>query len=165
MREGTNKQGEPYGSMVINDYMGSYELRLKGDEYSDFRGFFKDDTFVYIKGTVVVRPYVDKSGVNKVFSRIRIGAMMNLGGVMDRYTGHLTFKINLNDIDEDFCKNIERLAKKHKGKVPLQAIVVDVTHNLALTMGGDGLRVAPREFIPELEKLKGVFDIRPIKKS
>ncbi len=164
-REGTTKQGEPYGSMVINDYMGSYELRLKGDEYSSFSGYFKDDTFVYVKGTVVVRPYVDKSGVNKVFSRIRIATIIQLSGVMDRYTGHLTFKVNLSDIDETFCKDIEKMAKKHKGKVPLQAIVVDATHNLALTMGGDGLRVAPHEFIPELENLKGVFDIRPIKKS
>ena len=164
-REGTNRQGEPYGSMVINDYAGSYELRLRGDEYSDFRGFFKNDTFVYIKGTVVVRPYVDKNGINKVFTRIRIGAMMNLGSVMERYTSRLNFKVNLSDVNESFCKSIEKMAKKHKGKVPLQATVLDVTHNISLTLGGDNLRVDPRTLIPEMEKLPGIYEIKPQVKS
>ncbi|MBQ8704211.1 MAG: DNA polymerase III subunit alpha [Bacteroidales bacterium] len=164
-REGTNRQGEPYGSMVINDYSGSYELRLKGDEFSDFRGFFKDDTFVFIKGTVIVRPYVDKSGISKVFTRIRIGAMMNLGSVMERYTSRLNFKVNLSDIDESFCKSIEKVAKKHKGKIPLQATVLDVTHNLTLTLGGESLRVNARAIIPELEHIHGIYEIKPNVKS
>ena len=50
-------------------------------------------------------------------------------------------------------------------KVPLQAVVVDPTHNIALTMNAQNLMVNPREIIPELEKIKGVFDIKPIKKS
>ena len=165
IKEGLNRQGEPYGSMVISDYSGNYELRLKGDEYSDFRGFFQNDTFVFVKGTVIVRPYTDKSGISKTFSRIRIGAMMNLGGVMDRYTSRLSFKVNLSDIDTAFCSGIEKLVKKHKGKVPLQATVVDVTHNLTLNMGSESLRVSVRDIIPELEHLKGVYDIKPMLKS
>ena len=159
------KQGDPYGSMTINDYSGSYEFRLKGDEFSDFRGFFEDNTFVYIKGTVVVRPYVDKTGVNRVFSKIRVGAMMNLSSVMERYTSRLTFKVNLHDVDRQFCESLEKLAKKHKGKVPLQATVVDATHNLTLNMGGENLRVSPREMIAGLEGLKGITEIKPQLKS
>lgn len=162
---GTNRQGEPYGSMVINDYSGSFEFRLKGDEFSDFRGFFENDTFVYVKGTVIVRPYTDKSGVNKVYTKIRVGAMMNLSSIMDRYTSKLSFKVNLSDIDEVFCKTLEKAVKKHKGKVPLQAIVVDATHNLTLTLVGENLRVSPRGIISELESLRGVSDIHPTVKS
>ncbi len=164
-RKGMSKQGEPYGSMTINDYSGSYEFRLKGDDYSDFRGFFEDNTFVYIKGTVVVRPYTDKAGINKVYSKIRVGTMMNLSSVMERYTSRINFKVNLIDIDQQFCETLMKLAKKHKGKVPLQATVLDVTHNLTLNLGGDNLRVLPREMISELEKLKGVTDIKPQLKS
>ncbi len=165
VRIGTNRQGEPYGSMVINDYSGSYELRLRGDEFSDFRGFFENDTFVYIKGSVVVRPYTDKSGINKVYSRIRIGTMMNLSSVMDRFTSKLGFKVNLSDIDAQFCETLEKLAKKHKGKVPLQATVCDTTHNMTLNLIAENLRISPREFIPELEKVKGIIEIHPNVKS
>ncbi len=162
---GTSRQGEPYGSMVINDYSGSYELRLKGDEFSDFRGFFENDTFVFIKGTVMVRPYVDKSGINKVFSKIRIGAMMNLSSVVDRYTSKLSFKVNLSDIDDEMCKTLEKVAKKHKGKVPLVATVLDATHNIFLNMSSDTMNVSARDIIPELEKIKGIYEIHPNIKS
>ena len=165
VRTGTNRQGEPYGSMVINDYSGSFELRLRGDEFSDFRGFFENDTFVYVKGNVVVRPYTDKSGINKTFSRIRIGAMMNLSSVMERYTSKLTFKVNLSDVDAEFCRSLEKIAKKHKGKVPLQAVVVDPVHNLALTLGGENLRISPRDIIPDLEALRGIIELHPQVKS
>ena len=166
LRKGTNKQGEPYGSMVLNDYSGSYELRLRGDAFSDFAGFFEQvETFVFVKGTVFSRPYTDKNGNAQVYSNIRIGAMMNLSSVMERYTSRLNFKVNLTDIDEAFCNRIEKLVKKHKGKVPLQATVLDVTHNLTLTLGGDNLRVSARDIIPELEKLHGVYEVKPQVKS
>lgn len=165
VREGMSKQGEPYGSMVINDYVGSYELRIKGDEYSDFAGFFKNDTFVYVKGTVVARSYKDKSGNDKVYTRIRIGAMMNLSSVMERFTSKIGFKVNLSDIDAQFCEMLEKLAKKYKGKVPLQATVCDTTHNMTLSLIAENLRISPREFIPELEKIKGVSEIHPNIKS
>ncbi len=84
---------------------------------------------------------------------------------MDRYTSKLTFKVNLSDIDEEFCRTLEKLAKKHKGKVPLQATVIDPVHNLSLTMGAPGLRVSAREALDDLEKLKGVYDIKPQQKS
>ena len=166
VRKGTNRQGEPYGSMVLDDYSGSYELRLRGDTFSDFAGFFEQtETFVYVKGTVYSRAYTDKNGNAQVYTNIRIGAMMNLSSVMERYTSRLNFKVNLTDIDEAFCKSIEKLVKKHKGKVPLQATVLDVTHNLTLTLGGDNLRVSVRDIIPELEKLHGVYEVKPQVKS
>ena len=91
--------------------------------------------------------------------------MMNLGSVMERYTSRLNFKVNLSDVNESFCKSIEKMAKKHKGKVPLQATVLDVTHNISLTLGGESLRIDPRTLIPEMEKLPGIYEIKPQVKS
>jgi DNA polymerase-3 subunit alpha len=156
-----SKKGEPFGSMMIDDYSGSYKLSLFGDEYSSFSGFFKDNTFVYVKATVFSKDYVDKSGISRKYTKIRIGAMMNLAGVLDRYATRLTFKVALRDIDEAFCREIEQLAKKHSGKVPLQAIVVDPEKSLVLTFNAPKLKVKVHDFMPELEKLEGVFDVKP----
>jgi DNA polymerase-3 subunit alpha len=161
----TSRTGEGFGSMTIDDYSGSYELKLYGQEYGDFAGFFQDDTFIYCRGRVTVRSYTDKSGNPRVYSKLHINTMMYLANVMDRYTSKLTFKVNLSDIDEEFCRTLEKLAKKHKGKVPLQATVIDPVHNLSLTMGAPGLRVSAREALDDLEKLKGVYDIKPQQKS
>ena len=156
-----SKKGEPFGSMTIDDYSGSYKLSLFGDEYSSFSGFFKDNTFVYVKATIFSRDYMDKSGISRKYTKMRISAMMNLAGVLDRYATKLCFKVGLRDVDEEFCREIERLAKKHSGKVPLQAVVVDPEKSLVLTFNAPKLKVKVHDFLPELEKLEGVFDARP----
>ena len=161
----TSRSGEGFGSMTIDDYSGSYELRLFGQEYGDFAGFFQDDTFIYCRGRVTIRNYTDKNGNPRVYSKLHINTMMYLANVMDRYISKLTFKVNLSDIDADFCNAIEKLAKKHKGKVALQATVIDPVHNLSLTMGSPSLRVTARDVLADLEKIKGVYDIKPQQKS
>ena len=166
VKEMVSRNGEPFGVMTIDDYSGSYELKLYGDEYADFRGYFINDTFVYIKASVTARPYTDKkTGAERTYTRMRINTMLNLAGVLDRYTAKLSFKVKLEDVDERLCYNLERLAKKHKGKVPLQAVVVDTSHNLTLNMAAQNLNVSAREAVRELEHIPGIFDIHPIFKS
>ena len=162
VREGMSRKGEPYGAMVINDYSGSYELWLRGDEFSDFRGFFKNETFVYVKGTVVVRRYKDANEMERTYSFIRIGAMQNLSGVMNRYTSELMLTLNLPDVDSDLCTGIERIVKSHKGDVKLTAKVYDPTTELTLTMNNASLRVSPRDVVADLERLPGVMKVTPL---
>ena len=164
-REMVSGKGVPFGSMTIDDYSGSYEMKLYGDEYSDFKGFFTNDTFVFCRGKVSARRYTDKTGNERNYVSLKVLAMMNLAGVFDKYSSRLCFKIDINDIDEAFCKAIEKIGKKHKGSVPLQAQVIDPSQKLSLTMGATDLRVKVRDAIPELEQLKGVYDIKPTLKS
>ncbi len=165
VKEMVSSKGVPFGSMVIDDYSGSYEMKLYGDDYSDFKGFFTNDTFVFCRGKVTSRRYTDKTGAERNYVSMKVLAMMNLAGVLDKFTSKLCFKININDINEEFCKTIEKIGKKHKGTVPLQAQVSDPSQKIALTMGATDLRVKVRDAIPELEQLRGVYDIKPQLKS
>ena len=166
VKEMVSKKGDPFGNMMLDDYSGSYELKLFGQEYTDFRNFFIDNTFIYCRGVVRTSRYTDKkSGLEKTFTKLKITSMMPLGGVMDKYTAQLGFNIRLGDVNEAFCLELQRLAKVHKGNVPLRAVVLDPERNLQLTMSSQDLRVSARDIIPELANLPGVFDVKPIAKS
>ena len=165
VKDAVSRKGEPFGSMVIDDYSGSYELSLFGDDYSDFRGFFVDNTFVYCRGKVLSRSYTDKNGNDRTFTRLRINTMMNLSGVLDRYTSKITFRVALRDINSSFCSALEEAAKKHKGTVPLRVTVEDPQHNITLNMESQDLRVKASTFIPLLEKIDGIYDIHTLQKS
>ena len=166
VKDGVSSRGNPYGSMVIDDYSGSYELRLYDDEYTSFKNFFTNDTFVYIVAHVRTNSYKDKkTGADRTFTRMRISSMMLLGKVMDKYTSKLSFTVPLEKVDEKLCKQLEKLARKHKGAVPLQAIVVDVRRNLTLTLNTPELRVSAHDVIADLEQLPGVSGVQPILKS
>ena len=166
VKEMVSKKGEPFGSMVIDDYSGSYEIKLFGQEYTDFRNFFIDGTFIYCRGTVRTSRYTDKkSGIEKSFTKLRLSGMMPLANVLDRYTAMLGFSIQLGDVNESFCIDLQRLAARHKGTIPLRVVVLDPEHRLQLTMSTQDLRVSARDIMPELAKLHGAFDIKPIPKS
>ncbi|MBR4505672.1 MAG: DNA polymerase III subunit alpha [Bacteroidales bacterium] len=161
VKEMLSRKGEQFGNMTIDDYSGSYELRLFGDEYLSFKSFFTNDTFVYCRAKVNSRQYKDKNGNERTYTGLKVMTMLYLGGVLDKFSTNLTFKIRLDDVDEAFCKTIEKLAKKHKGKVPLRAIIVDPHQNLSLTMTSRDLHVNVHDAIPLLEQVKGVYDIKP----
>ena len=166
VKEMVSKKGDPFGSMLIDDYSGSYELKLYGDEYKDYRGHFIDGTFIYCRGTVRTSRYTNKeTGAERTFTKLKITTMMGLGNVLDKYTARLGFKILLTDINEAFCTELQRLAKRHKGTVPLQALVLDPERKLQLTMSSQDLRVNVREFLPMIAQLPGVYDVKPIPKS
>ena len=166
VKDGVSAKGNPYGSMVIDDYSGSYELRLYDEEYTNFKNFFTDNTFVYVRALVRSNTYKDKkTGADKTFTRLRIISMSLLGKVLDKYTSKLAFTVPLEAIDENFCKATEKLARKHRGTVPLQAIVVDIQRNLTLTLNTPELKVSVHDILPELEHLPGVKNVQPILKS
>ena len=165
-KDAVSARGNPYGSMIIDDYSGSYELRLFDEEYTNFKNFFTDNTFIYVRAMVRSNSYKDKkTGADKTFTRLKIISMSLLGKVLDKYSARLVFTVPLEAVDEAFCKSLEKVAKKHRGTVPLQAVVVDVARNLTLTLNTPDLKVAVHDILPELEKVKGVSGVQPVMKS
>ena len=166
VKGGISSRGNPYGSMVIDDYTGSYELRLYDEEYTNFKNLFIDGTFIHCRATVRSTTYTDKkTGAEKSFTRMRILSMTLLSGVLDKYIARVAFTVPLERVDTAFCRQLERLAKRHKGSVPLQAIVVDASQKLTLTLNTTALRVNPHDILGELEQLPGVTAVKPIPKS
>ena len=163
---GVSAKGNPYGSMVIDDYSGSYELRLYDNEYTDFKNFFTDNTFVYIRAMVRSNTYKDKkTGADRTFTRLKILSMSLLGMVMDKFTSKLAFTMNLKDVDDTFCKQLSKVARKNHGDVPLQAIVVEPESKLSLTLNTQDLRVSAHDMIPLLRQMPAVRSVKPILKS
>ena len=166
VKDGVSSKGNPYGSMIIDDYSGSYELRLYDEEYTNFKNFFTNDTFIYCRALVRSNTYKDKkTGADRTFTRLKILSMSLLGKVMDKFTAKLAFTVELKDVDEGFCKQLTKVARKHRGDIPLQAIVVDSESKLSLTLNTQELRVAVHDIIPVLREMKQVRSVKPLLKS
>lgn len=168
VKQNVSSKGEPYGSMVIDDYSGSYELRLFRDEYNSFKNFFIDNTYIYCRGTVKTFTYTD----NRT-NRAQLDAPAPDGHDEPRRRARqihlkLTFKTHIDSIDDAFIKDLHHIARKHRGNVPLELVVVypmdpaDPTKTISLTMRSAELRVTVHDMINALEQLPAVFDIQPI---
>ena len=163
-KKGISKNnGDPYGIMTLADFSGSYTLRLYRDDYLKYENYFKKDLFVYIRGTVKQSSKVNPDGTVTIFKTyLRVTGMEMLINVIEKNTRKIKFSISLQNITHQFCVELGNLAKKHKGKVPVEALVVDNEHKLTLTMKSTNMRVNPRTFLPSLAALTGVYDVEPV---
>ena len=165
VKEMVSKRGDPFGSMTIDDYSGSYELKLYRDEYNDFKNYFINGTFIYVKATVKTVRYTDKNNIEHSDARMSIKRMHNLGNVLDLMTNSVEFKVHLTDVTEEFCQRLQKMGKTHKGKVPMQAVVVDTEGGMGLMMKSPSLTVAVRDALKELNGMKEVYDVRLTKRQ
>ena len=159
------KNGDPFGTMTVEDYSGSYTFRLFKGDFLKFKGFFDKDLFVYIRGNVRQYTHYTDEG-EKVLSKPRliINEIMMLGDVLEKSTKIIHFKIKLKDVTQSFCNELNKILiqKENKGRIPLEAHIIDTENNLTLTMKTRDLLVNPKKILPLLEKLRGVYDITPI---
>ena len=159
----SSKNGDPYGIMVVEDYSGPFTIRLYKGDYLKFSSYFKKDLHVYIKATVRQFSGYNKEGeFYKTKPQFKIYDMMLLDEALEKNTKLIRFSINLADITEEFCKELGALAKKNKGKIPMEALVIDARSNLTLTMKTRNLLVNPKKMMAALEEIVGVFDVKPL---
>jgi len=88
-REGTSRQGNPYGILTVEDYSGHHEFALFGPAYPQWRGFGKEGMYLYIQGKYQPKRFVRE--VRTVFDvEFSIGTIQQLSQVADSLLDSLT---------------------------------------------------------------------------
>ncbi|KWW31979.1 MAG: DNA polymerase III subunit alpha [bacterium P3] len=159
----SQRNGDPYGFMTIEDYTGSYELRFFKDQLAKFKAYIEEGMFLYCRGTVEQWSHRDKEGKMQTSPpRLRISEIRTLGNLLDQFTTAILFHVDLDQVNNEFCQRIEQLANRHKGTTPLQIRIHDRHNDLDLLMQSNQLLVTPRSFIHELKSFNEVKDITPL---
>ncbi|MBQ9587272.1 MAG: DNA polymerase III subunit alpha [Bacteroidales bacterium] len=152
----SQRTGKPYGSLTIEDFEGSYELRLFGEDCMKYKSFCERGVFVFVQA--MVKQYtIKKDGVEeKMPPRLNITKMMLLSDVEDEYTKSINFHVDIRHITEDFCNRLKKLANQNRGKAKLSVHVDDREHEMSLFMSSSDLSVEPGTFIKLLEQMPEV---------
>ena len=164
---GTTKRGDPYGCFTLEDYEGSYEFRLYGDDFIKYKNFVDSPgIFVYVCGEVVQKTYKDKDTgeFKKLPPRFNISNISLLSSMMERFTKTISFHVNIKDITEDFCKSMTKMVKSCPGEVALSATVDDPDQGISLLMNNTHSKVEPRKYLDLLQRMPEVTNITLSKK-
>ena len=156
----SQKTGKPYGSMTIEDYNGSFELRLFGDDCVKYREFCNKGLFVFVQANVT-QMTVRKDGVDsKLAPRIKIVKIMLLSEVLDYYTKTINFTINIQQVSDDFCTRLKKLVSQNRGKTKLTVNVKDDTSGMSLFMSSGEMSVEASKFIHLLRSMPEVSNVK-----
>ena len=159
----SQKTGTPYGYMTLEDYNGSYELRLFQDQSTRFKTYFEPGMFLLVYGTVEQWRHRDKEGKEVVSPpRLKVTEMRSLGSILENRLSSILFHINLEDVSEEFCQWLKETSQEMKGPTPIQVRVHDVKNKLELMMRSDELTVMPHPFLHALDNNAVVWGVSPI---
>jgi DNA polymerase-3 subunit alpha len=139
------KNGNPFGSFVVEDYNDSIQLFLFAEDYLKMKHFLENQTFVQIKAKVQERR-------NNVQSEIKIKSMCLLSDLADRGFAEFTLFLPLSNLTDVLIDQIKELAKAHKGKTRFVVSIDDHGEQISLEMVSRSLKVEPVEFLKQLFK-------------
>ncbi|MHB8402979.1 MAG: DNA polymerase III subunit alpha [Bacteroidia bacterium] len=147
----TSKTGKPYGKFTLEDYLGSFEFILFGDDYIKFRNYLSPNFFLLIKGRVQTR-FNQPGNLELKISKIDL-----LSELKDKAFSFVKVKVGVSDVNTDFVDRIEKLISTHPGKCGIEIHIEDKTDNLSVKMYSKTKKVGiSTDFMLELNRLNGV---------
>jgi DNA polymerase-3 subunit alpha len=148
VQELTTKTGKNWGKFTMEDYDGSYEFTLFGEDYKNFRPYLFPNYFLFVKGRVQLRPYRDNGELE-----FKIKSMVQLSDVRDTLIKEIYLSVDIDDIDDEFITSFTKVVKANKGKTILRMTVVSRRDDVALNLYSRRHKVAlTQELIDYLEK-------------
>ena len=149
VRERLSRNGNRFMSFTIEDFSGSYEVVLFGDQYEKFRGVLRQDEMIFLTATFQARRFSEGEMELRI-NDIRLMSQHLFDGMVK----HLCLNIEHRDLDEETVLKLERLIRAHPGDKELKFSLRDSRRSTSLQMVSSQWRVSPSsDLIRELEVL------------
>ena len=147
VRSGTTKTGKPFGVATIEDFSGTGEIALFGENWVQWGAYLSVDRSVLITGSVEEHRF--RPGEYE----LRIGHIDWLADVSDKVIERITISVNTNALSKDDVEMLTSYAEENSGSTILQFVFVDATnpHNqLHMTSQSRRIKVK-RQFLDDIE--------------
>jgi len=155
-REAVGKSGNKYGFFSLEDKEGVFRFSLFGEDYLNYNKFLKTGLYVYVKGFVSEKNFVDKrTGQNTRKVDFKISNIELLEDMFDKHSKSIKLTVPAEKIDENFIKNILFLAKQNDGKSSIEFGIYDVSNDIAFTFLTRKYKVNVRSFLHAIKPMLG----------
>ena len=134
-REGTTKNGKPYGIVKIEDFTGSGEIALFGNDYIEYSKYCKTGMYLLINARVEPRRW------NENELDFKIGSIRLLQDEKDRLIEKISITVPIHDLDEPTINELSVLIKNNPGQSLLYFRVVDSEHNISQNFFSQNIRL------------------------
>jgi DNA polymerase III subunit alpha len=127
-KELLTKNGRPYGRMSIEDYTGSYEITMFGNDFVTFRNYFVMGYTILIKGRIAPRFQ------NENELELKVNKITLLSNVREELIKSITLKMPFTEITDDMIDRLIKLSEKNKGKILLKFKIYDRADGIAVDL-------------------------------
>ncbi len=120
-REGITRNNKPFGILTVEDYSGTCEFALFGEDYVNFGKYLKKDLFVLLRGAVQERPnrWAKPGDTTPATWEIKVSNISLLEDEHDKLIRRLTITLPLNKLDAATANELATLFQSNAGNVEL----------------------------------------------
>ena len=151
VREGITKNGKPFMIIRIEDFTGSGEVPLFGDDYINFGKYGRLGLYLFIKGRVQGRRF----DANQM--ELKIQSIQLLPDVKDNLIEKLTITLPLHDMNTQMIEELSTLTKNNPGNSLLYFEIVDGEKNMKVELFSRNTKISVKkeliDYLTENESL------------
>ena len=146
-----SKHGKPFGLFTVEDYEGTLDLALFGEDFLKNQHMLQEGTFVYITGNVVER--YNQADVWELRPR----QLSLLGEVRAKMSKALQLHLPITAVNEALTNQLAQAVTQHPGHCPLTVTVTAPEEAIRVALLSRNYRIQPsNEFFATLRPLEGI---------
>ena len=150
--------GRPWSKTTIEDFSGSYELKLYGKDHEAFMSYMTLHNTLFIEGEIDERYYIKPEeraqGKTSPYG-FKVKKIMLLGNVTDTYIKGFAISITTPMLTPEFREALVKMIKRNKGNVPLTMMLHDPEKGWNIEFLSRKFKVGvTADFIKEVERLR-----------
>ena len=141
------KNGDGFGTLIIEDYQDSFRLNLFKENYLRFKHFMVPGAFLIIKGRIEIPRF--RTQLEFVPHNIEL-----LQDLREKNTKAVQLKISSSDLNEELIQKLNQLFTDNQGSCPIKFNVFDTIEGLEINLPSRSIRIKPsNELFEDLAKL------------
>ncbi len=129
------KNGKAFGIFVLEDFTGSHEFALFGDDYAKFKGYLAPNSMLFVTAKIQGR-YYDQN-----VKEVKINHIDFLHDIRNKLLESLTLVLPLEQINDNLVNTLHQLATNEKGSATLMFEVADVSDKYKVDLFSSGYKI------------------------
>ncbi len=130
------KNGDPFGTIVIEDYSDSYKLFLWRENYLKFKHFLQPNTFVALKGRIEIPP-------RRSELEFSIHSMELMSEMREKLAKSVHLKIEAKNLEQRLIADLNKLFLENEGNCGVTFKIVDALEKIEINMPSKSVKIAP----------------------
>ncbi len=149
------KNGNPFCIFTVEDYGGSLEIALFGDDYVKHGPYIKQDHFLFIRGRM------QPSWRNQGQFEFKATQIQLLPEVREKLCKQLSIELNMKLVSRELVNELNNIVAANPGRCDLLVTLKDVDSTVDVTLFSRKVKVAvTNELLGSLEGLVGKKSFR-----
>ena len=150
----TKKDNQPYGVMKLEDFSGSADIALFGEEFYNFGKYGVPNVCLLIKGKFQPRKY-DKNVLS-----FKVSSIQPLADIRDTLVKKITLSLPLHALDDKIISSLSFKIKNNPGGCLLYFMIKDLEKQLSISLFTENQKFAiNKDIVRFLENNKIKFAI------